>query len=162
MTKDFFDLIMKTPEAERHGRVFKLNGLKTRTPITPKRVCRLVSKIGKRAGVIVARTEKQVKDEKTGKLETVEVKKFASAHDLRRSFLTRWSRLVPSAVLMKLARHREITTTLKYYVSVDCDELGDLIWDRGEQTANKSANKQPNEAKNEGENSDAETQENPI
>ena len=59
MTEDLFYHLMETPEAERHGRVFKLNGLQTYTAITPKRVCRLVSKIGKKAGVVVATVETQ-------------------------------------------------------------------------------------------------------
>ena len=32
MTEDFYRLLMETPEAERTGRVFKLDGLKTRHP----------------------------------------------------------------------------------------------------------------------------------
>jgi len=34
MTEDFYRLIMATPEVERVGRVFKLDGLQTHTPIT--------------------------------------------------------------------------------------------------------------------------------
>ena len=58
MTEEFFNLLMEVPEAERVGLVFKLNGLRTRCPITPKRVCRIVAKFGKAAGVIVAVGEK--------------------------------------------------------------------------------------------------------
>ena len=61
MTEDFYDLIMETPEAERHGPVFKLNGLHTRCPITPKRVCRDRGQgigTGRRA-VVVATAERQ-------------------------------------------------------------------------------------------------------
>jgi hypothetical protein len=53
MTPDFAQWLLATPEAERHGRVFKLNGLQTGKSISPKRVCRLVSKFGKKAGVVV-------------------------------------------------------------------------------------------------------------
>ncbi len=84
MTEDFYNLLMETPEAERIGKVFKLNGLKTGTPITPKRVIRIVGNIGRKAGVVVAVVEKRKRVD--GKLVTVTVKKFASAHDLRRSF----------------------------------------------------------------------------
>ena len=55
MTPDFAEWPLQTPEGERHGRVFKLDGLQTRKPITAKRICRLVSKIGKKAGIVVNR-----------------------------------------------------------------------------------------------------------
>jgi integrase len=73
MTPDFAEWLLQTPEAERVGRVFKVNGLQTGEPISLERVGRLVSKIGKRAGVVVNRADG----------------KFASAHDLRRAFGTR-------------------------------------------------------------------------
>ena len=128
MTEDFYHLVMETPEAERVGRVFKLDGLKTKTPITAKRVCRLVSKIGRKAGVVVATVEKRKRV--GGKLVTVTVKKFASAHDLRRSFGTRWARRVMPAVLQRLMRHAEIATTMKYYVTMDADAVADQLWGR--------------------------------
>ena len=68
MTPDFAEWLLRTPEAERQGRVFKLNGLQTGEPISPKRICRLVAKIGKAAGVVVNKADG----------------KYASAHDLRR------------------------------------------------------------------------------
>jgi integrase len=40
--------------------------------------------------------------------------KFASTHDLRRSFGTRWSSKVMPAVLMQLMRHDSIETTMKF------------------------------------------------
>ena len=68
---EFAEFLLQTPEAERHGRVFKplgraavLNGL--------ARVCHIIGRIGKAAGVKVAT------DPRTGKV------KYASAHDLRR------------------------------------------------------------------------------
>jgi hypothetical protein len=73
MTPNFAQWILQTPESERTGRVFKLNGLQTGKPITAKRICRLISKIGRKAGVVVKKA----------------IGKFATAHDLRRSFGTR-------------------------------------------------------------------------
>jgi integrase len=128
MTEDFYNLIMETPKADRQGKVFKLNGLRTGQPITAKRVCRLVSSIGKKADVVVAAVEKRVK--KDGQLVTVQVKKFASAHDLRRAFGTRWASRVMPAVLRRLMRHAEIGTTMKYYVTMDADAVGDEVWGR--------------------------------
>lgn len=46
-----------------------------------------------------------------------------SAHDLRRSFGTRWSRHVRPAVLMRMMQHRDISTTMTYYVADDAAQL---------------------------------------
>jgi integrase len=144
MTEDFYSLIMETPKEERVGRVFKLNGLQTSSAITPKRVCRLVGKIGKKAGVVVATVEKRKR--KDGKLTTVTVKKFASAHDLRRSFGTRWAKRVMPAVLQRLMRHAEIATTMKYYVTMDADAVADELWDRDWEVGNNFGNNRPRKA----------------
>ena len=139
MTPDFAQFLLGIPEEERVGRVFRLNGHQTGNPITPRRVGRIISEIGKRTGVIVNRTRKKVKekivdvktDKATGKVRVVEkvVVKYASAHDLRRAFGTRWARKVMPAVLQRLMRHAAIETTLKYYVDLDADELADELWD---------------------------------
>ncbi len=70
MTPDFAELILRTPEGQRHGRVFRLNEVETGIPITAHSVGQLVAKIGEKAGVIVNAVEG----------------KTASAHDLRRTF----------------------------------------------------------------------------
>ena len=76
MTPDFAEWLQATfPEAQRVGRVFKIEGLFTGEQMTPRRVGRVVSEIGERAGVVVNK----------------ETEKFASAHDLRRAFGTRWA-----------------------------------------------------------------------
>ncbi len=54
--------------------------------------------------------------------------KFASAHDLRRSFGTRWAKRVMPAVLKRLMRHASIQTTMGYYVDLDADEVADQLW----------------------------------
>jgi integrase len=69
-------------------------------PFTITEVCRLVSEIGQKARVVV--------DKASGK--------FASAHDLRRSFGTRWAKLLMPAVLRQWMRHADIATTMAYYV----------------------------------------------
>ena len=83
-------------------------------PITPNRVSRIVSAIGKEAGVVVNEAER----------------KYGSAHDLRRSFGTRWASRVKPATLQLLMRHKSIETTLKYYVAQDADEVADQLWDQ--------------------------------
>jgi len=112
MTPDFAQWLLQTPEAERSGRVFNLIGLQTRGPITPKRISRIVSKIGKKATVVVNKA----------------AGKFASAHDLRRSFGTRWASRVKPAVLQRLMRHANIATTMAYYVALDSADVADELW----------------------------------
>jgi integrase len=94
-----------TPEAERHGRVFPI-------PLTVDKAGRKVSAIGTKAGVIV--------DEAT--------RKPATAHDYRRAFGTRWSKRVMPAVLRRLMRHKDIDTTLKYYVDQDAEDIAADLW----------------------------------
>ena len=54
--------------------------------------------------------------------------KHATCHDLRRAFCTRWASKVKPAVLQKLARHSEITTTLRYYADLDAEDIGEELW----------------------------------
>lgn len=76
----------------------------------------MISLMGQLAGVKVHTHPK------TGKV------KFASAHDLRRSFGTRWARLVPTAVLMQLMRHESIQTTNAYYIDLDADVIAEDLY----------------------------------
>jgi integrase len=151
MTEDFYHLIMQVPEAERTGKVFKLTGLNTGCAITGKRVCRIVAAIGKRAGVVVATVEKRKRID--AKLVATTAKKFATAHDLRRSFGTRWSRRVMPAVLRRLMRHADVSTTMKYYVTIDADAVADELWGRDWESGNTPAagntfgNNRPQQAK---------------
>ncbi len=66
---------------------------------------KLISKIGKRALVVVA-----------GDLRNPDNVKYASAHDLRRAFGERWAALVEVHVLRELMRHESLETTMRYYV----------------------------------------------
>ena len=104
MTPDFAELLLATPEAERQGRVFKLNGRPTGQPMTVKRVGRIMSDIGK------------AKDQ------------HATAHDFRRAFGTRWASRVKPPRIQLLMRHQSIETTLKYYVAEDADDVAADLW----------------------------------
>jgi integrase len=119
MTPDFATLLEAVPERERRGRVFKLLASDA-TPFPAKRwnVGRVVSAIGESAGVVV---DERAKGEET-------VRKFASAHDLRRAFGFRWSIRVMPAVLKELMRHGDIQTTMKYYVGQDAEAMADAVW----------------------------------
>jgi integrase len=112
ITPDFAEYLLATPEDQREGRVFKVDGLFTGRPMTLKRVGRVISAIGKKAKVVV--------DKGT--------KKYASAHDFRRAFGTRWAKKVMPMVLQKLMRHDSIETTMRYYVDLDADEMAEELW----------------------------------
>jgi integrase len=107
ITPDFAEWLLKTPEAKRTGPVLALNGLLNGEPITDKRVSRIISEIGEKAAVVVSKADG----------------KFASAHDLRRAYGTRWSKKVMPAVLKRLMRHSSIETTMKYYVEQEADDV---------------------------------------
>ena len=80
--------------------------------MTSARAGRVISDIGEQADVLVNSTEG----------------KYASAHDLRRSFGTRWAARVKPATLQLLMRHESIETTMKYYVDQDADDVADELW----------------------------------
>lgn len=54
--------------------------------------------------------------------------KFASAHDFRRAFGTRWASGVKPATLQLLMRHESIETTLKFYVAQSTDDVASQLW----------------------------------
>jgi integrase len=113
MTPDFAAFLFETPEQDRRGRVFTLLHPRWRTPIKGREsVGKIVAKIGRAAGVVT--------DRRRGK--------YATAHDLRRSFGTRWAPRIMPAVLQRLMRHSSIVTTLTYYVDLDADGLADGLW----------------------------------
>lgn len=112
ITHDLANYLRRTPEAEREGYVV--------APAGPRGVTRnlqwvsaRISKIGKLARVVVSK----------------QPRKFASAHDFRRSFGERWSGRVMPDVLRHLMRHEDIKTTYKYYVGRDSRRLAASVWD---------------------------------
>ncbi len=112
MTPEFATLLESVPEAQRRGRVFKLLDIDgTLLPASRTKVGKLVTAIGKSAGVVVNDKGKK-----------------ASAHDLRRAFGQRWSLHVMPAVLRELMRHTDINTTMKYYVGQNAEATADVVW----------------------------------
>ena len=124
MAPEFAELLDEVPVDRRRGRVFALLD-KSALPYSPSRnaIGPLITEIGESAGIIVNQRMRRGED---GKPETV--KKFASAHDLRRSFGFRWSRLVMPPVLKELMRHTEVATTMKYYVGLNAEATADELW----------------------------------
>ncbi len=95
----------------------------------------VISAIGKKAKVKVDSRAKGGKP----------IVKFASAHDLRRSFGARWSSCVMPQVLMELMRHESIDTTLKFYVGRNAETTADVLWAAHEraETGNTFGNSAP-------------------
>jgi len=108
MPRDLADHFRSVPANRRNGLVFKWP--MSRGYSTSKRTvgCR-ISELGKLANVKVGQ------------------KKYASCHDIRRSFGSRWSMLVQPFVLRTLMRHSSISTTERYYVTIESDRIADQI-----------------------------------
>lgn len=115
ITPDFAAYLETIPVEERTGRVFPVQHKRGRITTRRDTISKIISDIGSEAGV-------KVKDE-NGKL------KFASAHDLRRSFGQRWSRKVMPIVLKELMRHDNINTTMEFYVGQDAESIADAVWE---------------------------------
>ena len=115
---EFVEMLLQTPGGERTGRVFNPKAKRVKGPaLLPHRVGELVSAIGKAAGVKVHT------DPRTGRM------KYASAHDLRRSFGERWSSRVMPQTLMELMRHESIETTLKFYVGRNAEKTAKTLYE---------------------------------
>lgn len=115
LSPDFVQQLRRVPESDRSGPVFPIPKEKQRRGarrVSPDWVSRRISDIGKAADVVV--------NELT--------RKYASAHDLRRSFGDRWSRKLSPADLMNLMRHENIETTMKYYVGQDAERAAERLW----------------------------------
>jgi integrase len=117
---EFALFLQEIPERERTGPVFRLEGRQGR--YGQHQVSKIVSKIGKAAGVMV-----YVHPKDSTKA------KFASAHDLRRAFGVRWASRLAPADLMVLMRHESIETTLRFYVGANAQRTADTAWAAFEQ-----------------------------
>ena len=115
MAPEFALLLQQTPEQDRSGPVFRLQGRQGR--YGQYQVSKTVSRIGRAAGVTV-----HVDPRDSSKV------KVASAHDLRRAFGERWAARVMPAQLMELMRHESIETTLRFYVGTNAQRTNDAIW----------------------------------
>ena len=103
MAPDLHAWLSAVSESERAGPVVAL-------PVLPNEASRVISGIGKACKIAVNET------------------KFASAHDIRRAFGSRWAKVVRPLTLQKMMRHRDFTTTLKYYVGLEAEDAGAELW----------------------------------
>ena len=134
MAPEFVDMLREIPREDREGFVFNPIGSRDRKQrIRLDTASKMIAKIGEAAGVKVAETP-------SGKV------KFASAHDLRRAFGLRWSRLIMPAELKEIMRHENISTTMQYYVGQDAKQTVKKL---RQVTANTLANTPKNEPETE-------------
>ena len=128
LAPEFCRLLARVPMNKRRGRVFSVPQSKTGRQLPCDEVSKVICEIGRKAGVKVRSKVKSKIDPATGERRPVEVVKFASAHDLRRSFGERWSERVLPKVLMELMRHESIGTTLRFYVGQNAQRTADAAW----------------------------------
>ena len=117
MVPDFAQHLQTVPESLRRGFVFKLKPARGVGRISDQTAERTIAKFGERAAIRVSDRKK-----KNGKYKT------ATAHDLRRSFASRWSRKVTPQTLQSLMRHSSYATTQQYYENIRTDEFADEIY----------------------------------
>ena len=111
VTPEFWSLVVNQ---HRHGRVFPIDGLTTGRPMGKKRVLRILSGIGRRAGIVT--------DPTTGK--------HATSHDIgRRAFATRLASRLQPQELAKWMRHEDVSTAQNYYYQPDAIALSKRIWE---------------------------------
>ncbi|WP_425399981.1 tyrosine-type recombinase/integrase [Aeoliella sp.] len=128
ITPEFARHLETVPEPERRGWVFRpLDDSGEPYSRSRHAVGPVVTRIGKKAGVVVDERTKWEKDEEGNQVDVV-VRKFASAHDLRRGFGFRWSRRVMPPVLQELMRHASIQTTMEFYVGQNAESTADELW----------------------------------
>ena len=125
MAHEFAEFLSQTPSVDRDGFVFTPQPQRAYLPrMHLDSASKVITRIGKAAGVKVSESRK-------GKV------KYASAHDLRRSFGFRGSNLVMPAILQQLMRYASIVTTMEYYVGRNAETTADVLW---EVVSNTSAN----------------------
>lgn len=134
---EFAEMLLSVPVEERTGFVFnpqkKHGGDRFQCP---REAGRTIKKIGEAANVKV---DESVKGDE------VQVK-YATAHDFRRAFGTRWATRVMPADLQKLMRHETIETTMKFYVNQTADTIAERLYGAIEsQSGNTLGNTTPNE-----------------
>jgi integrase len=120
---DAVAFLRRWPKAQRRGRVFRLHTGHGAIH-DPNAIGRIVSDIGQTARV---RTGTRLeRDPKTGKAQ--EVPKWASAHDLRRSFGSRWAPHLKPRILQLLMGHKSYQTTQEFYEELDVADVAKGLW----------------------------------
>lgn len=121
LTPDFAALLRRTIESRQKGPVFRWP-LSRGDSLSIKTVGKRISAAGRLAGVIVGTT-------------TDGLPRYATAHDFRRTFGMRWAPRVMPIVLRDMMRHESLDTTMQYYVDMEADRIGDIIWSAAENSS---------------------------
>lgn len=103
VSPEFAEWLRRTPQDDRRGEVLEI----AKRGLGLHGVSRTICMIGEAARVVVNQ----------------EMSKFASAHDFRRAFGTRWATRVQPALLRELMRHQAIETTMRYYVGLRAEDI---------------------------------------
>jgi integrase len=96
-----------TPERERRGLVLAPKTPDGRILNRLDTISKTIARLGRLAGVVVS----------------TDPVRYASAHDLRRSFAARLAPRVRAPLLQQLMRHSSIQTTLTYYATADAQAV---------------------------------------
>jgi len=107
VTPEFWRVVSGTHEDDRSGLVFPITIDGHR--IQRDRIGRLVSDVGESAGITTPAGT-------------------ATSHDLRRTFGTRMAESLKPVNLRSVMRHKDLKTTLTYYVDQTADDVGDDLW----------------------------------
>lgn len=111
ITPDFQRWLNRRPQQQRVGFVFSIPGRRN-VQITGKRAGRVLAFIGRKSGVVV-------NDASGGTV---------TAHDLRRSFGTRWAAAgIGFSDLQRIMRHSSVETTKRYYVRHQANEVAERL-----------------------------------
>lgn len=113
ITPDFAEHLAAVPREKRAGPVFRLPKQRRAGILSQSWVSHKITAFGRAAAIVV----------------DVKARKFASAHDFRRSFGERWARRVMPQVLMELMRHENIETTMRYYVGRNAEATARELWE---------------------------------
>lgn len=120
MAPDFAEFLERTPIEQRHGFVFNpLNMSHQRIEPQQGWCSAWISQLGKRANIRVSETPTRTPG-------IIDVK-YASAHDLRRSFGERWALIVEPNLLMEMMRHSTFETTKKFYLTRNARDYSQRI-----------------------------------
>ncbi len=137
---EFNKMLREVPLDQQTGFVFNVPTRRGETRRVDT-VSKIICKIGEAAMIKVSSSKRNGKT----------VLKWASAHDLRRAFGTRWAALISPNDLQTLMRHSDFKTTQKFYITQDAKSLterleaaaGDLGNTLGNTNANPPETKKP-------------------
>lgn len=123
LTPDAIELLRT--EQNRDGYVFRFLGHKGRRLTREDTISKRFASFGKAAGVV------------TG-FDHNDQPRYATAHDMRRSFGCRWAPRVSAAVLQKMMRHASIQTTMTYYADIAAVSIADAVHEAASHNTKRS------------------------